>query len=540
MSSFTILLRVSSCLRGEKMVSYLIFVPNRERKISCVGIFFLACPLKGAPANQICVKPKRKTMEHIIIIGAGMAGLTAGALLAEQGKKVTILEKNWLPGGCSSSYPRKHYIFESGATTLVGLDKNMPLRYVLDKTGIQFPAEKLEIPMKVYLQNGTEITRFQDINEWIAEAERVFGAKNQRPFWEKCLDISQAVWKISLQQTTFPPSSFRDLWGLVRNFRPFQLLYARYAFMSVQQLLEKYELDKNADFQAFVNEQLLITAQNTVAQVNMLFGATALCYTNFDNYYVPGGLLNMVQPFVEYISQKGGQVKLRTEVQKVFPQKKGYLVQTPTQNYLCDKVLFAIPINDALAIFENDAVKAKFQSKIFTSEQVNGAFTMGAVFHRKKDFPCIHHQIHLEKPLIYTGSHSIFVSTSRSNDLLRCKENEIVINISTHVPDPAHTFITDKSLIEAEIFEILEKRTLFYRKDLIFHHASTPKSWQKWTSRKWGFVGGYPQYLHIKPWQMIDARLDGKGAFICGDSTYPGQGIPGVVLSGIVAVEKMK
>ena len=46
-------------------------------------------------------------------------------------------------------------------------------------------------------------------------------------------------------------------------------------------------------------------------------------------------------------------------------------------------------------------------------------------------------------------------------------------------------------------------------------------------------------YMGIKPWRMKDARLDGHGAYICGDSTYPGQGIPGACLSGIIAVEKL-
>ena len=102
-----------------------------------------------------------------------MGGLCAAVLLAEKGEKVTILEKNWLPGGCSSSYPRKHYIFESGATTLVGLDKDMSLKYVLDKTGITFPAIKLQMPMKVYLQDDKEIIRYNDINQWITEAEKL-------------------------------------------------------------------------------------------------------------------------------------------------------------------------------------------------------------------------------------------------------------------------------------------------------------------------------------------------------------------------------
>ena len=73
---------------------------------------------------------------QIIVIGSGMASLTAAALLANDGYKVLVLEQNYLPGGCVSSYYRKGFIFEAGATTLVGLDDNMPLKYMLDKTGI--------------------------------------------------------------------------------------------------------------------------------------------------------------------------------------------------------------------------------------------------------------------------------------------------------------------------------------------------------------------------------------------------------------------
>ena len=74
----------------------------------------------------------------------------------------------------------------------------------------------------------------------------------------------------------------------------------------------------------------------------------------------------------------------------------------------------------------------------------------------------------------------------------------------------------------------------------MYRHSSPHGAWEKWTARAHGFVGGYPQYIDIKPWMMKDVRLDGKRAYICGDSTYPGQGIPGACLSGIIAVEKMR
>jgi phytoene dehydrogenase-like protein len=79
---------------------------------------------------------------------------------------------------------------------------------------------------------------------------------------------------------------------------------------------------------------------------------------------------------------------------------------------------------------------------------------------------------------------------------------------------------------------------LFQPNDLVYYHSSSPSTWQDWTLRKFGFVGGYPQYKKIKPWQMSGARVE-KGMYICGDSVYPGQGIPGVALSGLLAAEKI-
>ena len=53
----------------------------------------------------------------------GMGGLSAASLLSTDGKKVLVLEAGIHPGGCGSSYARKGYVFESGATTLVDLTR---------------------------------------------------------------------------------------------------------------------------------------------------------------------------------------------------------------------------------------------------------------------------------------------------------------------------------------------------------------------------------------------------------------------------------
>ncbi len=55
--------------------------------------------------------------DSVVIIGAGMAGLTTAAYLARAGLDVTVYEQHTLPGGYISSFGRKSFTFPAGPTS---------------------------------------------------------------------------------------------------------------------------------------------------------------------------------------------------------------------------------------------------------------------------------------------------------------------------------------------------------------------------------------------------------------------------------------
>ena len=62
--------------------------------------------------------------KHVIVIGAGIGGITAAIHLAKQGLQVTVIEKNARPGGRCDRISREGHHFDTGPTLLV-----MPLLY---------------------------------------------------------------------------------------------------------------------------------------------------------------------------------------------------------------------------------------------------------------------------------------------------------------------------------------------------------------------------------------------------------------------------
>ena len=75
----------------------------------------------------------------IAIIGAGLGGLTFGAIAAKNGHKVSIYEKNSVPGGVVALLEHEGYKFEQGPLLIGDMLEEEPIYEFLKELGITLP-----------------------------------------------------------------------------------------------------------------------------------------------------------------------------------------------------------------------------------------------------------------------------------------------------------------------------------------------------------------------------------------------------------------
>ena len=489
-------------------------------------------------------------MSKVIVIGAGVGGATAAALLAKAGHNVTVLEAHVYPGGCAGTFYHKGYRFDAGATLAGGFQAGGPHDVVGKILGIDWRVHAVDPAWQIVLPDRT-ITRWGDEAHWHAELSRVFADSHDVSAilrMNECLErISDVVWDFASRRPAWPPSNLAQLAQAGLALRPRTIAALPHLFQNAQQWAEQVGARDRA-FTTFLNAQLLISAQTTADKASALFGAAAYDLPRKGVNHVEGGIGGIALQLVDAIKRFGGQVLFRQEVVKI-ETREGRVSAVHTNKGLraeCDICVANLTPWD-LARLLGDAAPASLQAETRRRADEWGAFTLYAGVDESVAPSCDHVQVVADYGRPLGETNSIFMSFSMQGDARRAPPGQRALTISTHTrladwwalrdhPGAQQEYDDRVAAYSERMLDNAERVIPGLRGHVHLLLSGTPVTFHFYTRRHKGGVGGFPftsLFNARGPWTGL------PNAWLVGDSIFPGQSTAGVTMGALRVVDEI-
>ena len=488
--------------------------------------------------------------ESIIVVGGGIAGLTGAALLAKEGYKVTLVEAHTQLGGCAGTFRRGSYTFDVGATQVAGLEKGGIHHRLFNYLDIPIPnASILDPGCSIFLGDGTKpINLWHDPIKWKKERQEQFpGSEN---FWTLCFQIHQSNWAFVDRDPILPVRSLWDLSQLIRAIRPSNLLTGILSKLTIADLLTITGCKRDSRLRRFLDLQLKLYSQESADRTAALYGATVLQMAQFPRglWHLHGSMQILSDLLKNSFLRDGGKLLIGHRVTKIANTKSSNIfsinVIDRKKNLIhlnTSDIVFSLPPQSLLDLIPIEGgLPATYREKINKLPKPSGAIVFYGALSRS-DLPddCPSHiQIFDE----HFGS--LFISISMEDDQrapvgMATLIASIFVDIDQWSDLDGQSYTNQKNIVAKQIITIINNQLNLPATCWVHQELSTPRSFERWTGRPGGIVGGLGQHPSQFGPFGLPSRTPLRGLWLCGDSIYPGEGTAGVSQSAMMVVRQI-
>lgn len=496
-------------------------------------------------------------MEHrsdVAVIGAGVAGLTAAALLAKAGLGVELFEAHSQSGGCAGTFRRGPYIFDVGATQVAGLEAGGIHSRLFAHLGVPTPAATaLDPGCVVDLGDGSApISLWRDPGRWRLERQRQFPGSER--FWQLCAAIHRANWQFAAKDPVLPARSWWDWSQLLGALGPGNLASGLLTGTSIGQLQELCGCGQDQRLRRFLDLQLKLYSQEPASRTAALYGATVLSMAQepLGLFHLQGSMQNLSAALEQALTSHGGRLNLQHQVGQLeaLPSRQGWGLrgQIIGKKVNPSKETFALQAADvvvsvppqALPPLLGDRFQGPYRQCLEDLGEPSGALVLyGAVDRSALPPECAsHHQLAWDEP------GSLFVSISQEGDG-RAPTGQATLIASVFTPAKAwfglepQDYAAKKAAALAGIKRGLQALLQLNAGAWRHQELATPRGFAGWTGRPWGYVGGLGQHPSRFGPFGLPSRTPLPGLWLCGDAIYPGEGTAGVSISALTACRQL-
>jgi len=274
-----------------------------------------------------------QSSKHIVVIGSGFAGLSAACVLAKEGHKVTILEKNDQPGGRARIWQQDGFTFDMGPSWYWMPDVFESFFTLFGKKPSDYyELKRLDPAYRIYFETAD----FLEVPEERLELSRAFEAiePGSSAKLDEFLKQAEYKYRVSMSDYVFRPShnitEFIDF-NLIKKSLKMQL------FSSMRSHVNRYF--KNPRLRQLLEFPVLFlgaTPQNTPAMYSLMNYADLVLGT----WYPMGGMNQIVKAMVSLAESLGVEIQTDTEVTKIeVDSNKATQVKTSRGDIKADMVI---------------------------------------------------------------------------------------------------------------------------------------------------------------------------------------------------------
>ncbi|PWH18586.1 MAG: phytoene desaturase [Anaerolineae bacterium] len=480
----------------------------------------------------------------ILILGAGIGGLSAAIHLAASGLNVTILEQNPTVGGKMAEITENGFRWDTGPSviTMRGVFEDLfsAAGRRLEDYLTLLPVEPLT---RYFWPDGTRLDLSRDLSKTAAQ----ISALEPRDL-EGYLDFlaeAARLHRITGPVFTYgpPPSleslkhvTFQDALrvDLVRTLQ--QSIERRVRHPYLRQLLGRFATYVGA------SPYLAPATLGVIAHVELTEGV----------WYPQGGIYQIARAYERLARELGVEIRLNAKIREicVHGEQVSAVILETGEILPAHTILSNIDVTTTYGLIQSDRARLRLASLMKREVSCSGVVlllgvegTFPELAHHNiffsSDYRREFHQIFSQRvlpddPTLYL---CITSKADPSHAPAGCENWFVMVNAPALTPNPSPDGRGETNQVTEMLLDRLARIGLDVRNRIRSQRLLTPLDIQKNTGAWRGALYGISFNDRFAPFKRPHNRSEFKGLYFAGGTTHPGGGVPMVTLSGKLAAQ---